>query len=73
MESKQHVDLIIFTMAIQGETLPSAILGDAHVYASMCVPYTYRDINTHTYTLYSQPNTISYKRKIFQQKIIILQ
>ena len=38
MESKQHVDLITFTSTIQGATLPSVILGDAHVYASMCVP-----------------------------------
>ena len=67
MESQQHVDLITFTGPIQVETLPSAILGDVHVYASLCVPHTI------THTLHSHTNTISYKSKIFQQKIIILQ
>ena len=38
MESKQHVDLITFTLTIQRATLPSLILGDAHVYVSMFVP-----------------------------------
>ena len=37
-QSKQHVDLITFTLTIQRATLPSVILGDAHAYASMCVP-----------------------------------
>ena len=38
MYLKQHVDLITFTLTIQRATLPSVILGDAHAYASMCVP-----------------------------------
>ena len=62
MESQQHVDLITFTGPIQVETLPPAILGDVHVYASLCVPHTI------THTLHSHTNTISYKSKIFQQK-----
>ena len=37
-QSKQHVDLITFTLTIQRATLPSLILGDAHVYVSMFVP-----------------------------------
>ena len=75
MKSKHHVDLITFTMTIQGETIPFAILGDTHVYASMCVPLQVYIVHTkiQTHTVHSHTNTISYKRKIFQQKIIILQ
>ena len=74
MESKQHVDLITFTVTIQRIILPFVILGDAFVYVSMCVPLhayihlTYRDTNIHT--LHSHTNTISYKHKIFEQKNI---
>ena len=50
MESKQYVDLITFTMTIQGETLPSATLVDAHVYVSMCVPFHVYVIHTETQT-----------------------
>ena len=77
MESKLHVDLISFTITIQGETLPSPIIGDAHVYASMCVPLDiciiHTEIQKHTDKLHSHATTTFYKRKIFQQKIVILQ
>ena len=83
----QHVDLITFTMSVQGETLPSAILGDAHIYASICVPlhlYIRRIVietcacvrthkHTHTHIQHGHTKTISFKRKIFQVRIIILQ
>ena len=72
MELQQYVDLITFTSTIQRVALPSAILGDAHVYASMCVPLhiciIHTEIQTHTHTLHCHTNTISYKPKIFQQK-----
>ena len=70
MESKQHVDIITFTMTIQKATSPSIILGDAHVYASMCVPLHAYIMQTEiqTHTLHNHTNPISYKRKIFQQK-----
>ena len=57
MESQQYVDLITFTSTIQKVTLPSAILGYAHVYASMCVPLhvciIHTEIQTHTHTALS--------------------
>ena len=44
-------------MAIQVETLPSAILGDAHVYASICIPLheyiMHTEIQAHTHTAQS--------------------
>ena len=76
-------------MTIQGETLPSAILGDATcmhqcVYLYMYTLYIqryrdtgrYRDTthtHTHTHIQHNHTNTISYKRKIFQQKNLIFQ
>ena len=64
MESQQHVDLITFTGPIQMETLTSAILGDVHVYASLCVPHTI----THTHstaTLTQYPiNPRSFNKKL---------
>ena len=32
-----HEDIFTFIMTIQGETLPSDILGVTHIYKSMCV------------------------------------
>ena len=62
-------------MTIPGETFPSAILGNTNIYTSMYVPfYVYViSIQRQTHTLHGYTNTISYKRKIFQQKNIILQ
>ena len=71
MESEQHEDLITFTLTIQRATLPSVILGNAHVYVSMCVSLHVYSIHTDTttHTLHSHTNTISYIQNIFQQKI----
>ena len=70
MESKQHVDIITFTLTIQRGTLPSIIIDDARVYASMCVPLHVYIIQTEiqTHTLHNHTNATSYKRKTFQQK-----
>ena len=62
-------------MTVQGETLPSGILGNTHMYTSMSVPWHIYIIHKQrqTHALHSHTNTISYKRKFFQQKNIILQ
>ena len=76
MESKQHVDIITFTLRIQRGTLPSIILDDARVYASMCVPlHVYiiqTEIQTHThYTITLTQHPIN--ARLFNKKIMKLQ
>ena len=65
MKSKQHVDIITFTMTSQVETLPSAILGNTHMYTLMCVPLYVYIIRTQrqTHRLHGHTNAISYKKR----------
>ena len=78
MESNQHVDLITFDNP--RATLPSVILGDAHVYVSMCVPLhvciLHTEIQSYTLctaTLTQYPiNARSFNKKNYKTSVACL-
>ena len=55
MKSKHHVNIIIFTITIQIETLTSDILDNIHIHTSMCVTLNkyiiHEQIHTNIHTL----------------------